>query len=805
MDKTPELVFPFDNGYGHFDDDGWRYRITTPQTPRPWVNVITNGVAGLIVSQAGGGYSWRENAQLNRITRWEQDLIKDEWGKFLYLRDAETARYWSAAWKPVCAQPESYACIHGVGYTTIESRNEGIESSWTLFVPPKEPVEIWRVSLKNQSGKRRRLQLFTYFEWNLGAAPDWHREFHRMFIETSYDPSLQALLATKRLWEVPSKKGHWNRDWEFVAFHGSSEQPVSYDGDKESFLGMYRNPCSPRAVEDGTLSRQTGNWLDAIGSLQVEVTLEPEESKALVFTIGAADNRSHAGALQRQFRTVESAEAALAAAKAMWREMLSRFEVKTPDRAMNLMLSPWLQYQAIAGRLWGRTGYYQTGGAFGFRDQLQDSQIFLPLEPTRTAEQIRLHARHQFNDGTVYHWWHPLSETGRSTEMTDDLLWLPYLVGIYLQETGDRSLLKAREPFIDNGTPVAVYVHCIRAIERVLARMSRRGLPLIGAGDWNDGLSAVGLKWKGESVWLGQFLHRVLVDFSVVSELMGDKARAKKYRSAAAKLKININRFGWDGGYYYGATKDNSERIGSARNKQGKVWLNTQTWAILGDVADAARAKKVFDVVESHLEGKNGTLLLKPAYSFPDKNIGYLSRYAAGVRENGGVYTHAATWSILAAAKLGRAESAYRLFRKLNPVELGAKPEEYMAEPYVTPGNIEGPDSRFYGKGGWTWYSGSAVWLFKAGVEGILGVRTTDEGLVVEPCVPPEWDGYEVKRFYRGAIYRITVENPGHVSDGIVSVSIDGRAVDVGPGSRQCVLPKFRKGSEHEITIVLGH
>jgi cellobiose phosphorylase len=805
MAKARELVFPFDNGYGHFDDDGWSYCITTPQTPRPWVNVISNGVAGLIVSQSGGGYSWRENAQLNRITRWEQDLVKDEWGKFLYIRDADTAQYWSAAWKPVCVNPESYACIHGVGYTTIESRNHGIESRWTLFVPPKDPVELWLVNLTNQSGKRRRLQLLSYFEWNLGAAPDWHREFHKTFIETSYDPSLHTLLATKRMWEVPSEKGHWNRDWEFVAFHGSSEEPVSYDGDKESFLGMYRNQGSPRAVEEGSLGRQTGNWLDAIGSLQVEVTLEPGESRALVFTIGAANDRAHVRTLQRQFGTVQRAEAALTATKTMWREMLSRFEAKTPDRAMNIMLSPWLQYQTIASRLWGRTGYYQTGGAFGFRDQLQDSQIFLPLEPARTADQIRLHARHQFRDGTVYHWWHPLSESGHPTQMTDDLLWMPYLAGLYLQESGDRSLLKAREPFVDHAIPVSIYEHCIRAIDRVLARLSRRGLPLIGAGDWNDGLSAVGLKWKGESIWLGQFLHRVLVDFSVVSDLMDDKARAKRYRSAAAKLKIDINRFGWDGRYYYGATKDNGQKIGSARNKQGKVWLNTQTWAILGDVADVARANKVFDVIESHLEGKNGTLLLKPAYSRPDENIGYLSRYAAGMRENGGVYTHAATWSILAAAKLGRAESAYRLFRKINPVELGAKPDEYMAEPYVTSGNIEGPDSRFYGRGGWTWYSGSAAWLFKAGVEGILGVRATEKGLVIDPCIPSEWSGYQVKRLYRGANCRITVENPDHVSAGIFSVSIDGKAVKVRSGSPQYVLPKFRKGSEHEVRIVLGH
>jgi cellobiose phosphorylase len=804
MSESLSQEFPFENGYGHFEDNGWSYRITNHRTPRPWTNVVSNGLAGFIVSQNGGGYSWRENAQLNRITRWEQDLIKDEWGKFLYIRDRESRSFWSAAWKPVCKEPEQYSVKHGIGYTTIESKNEGISSDWTMFVPRKDAIELWLVTLTNRSDRPRSLQLFTYFEWNLGAAPDWHREFHRTFIKTAYDASLKSIIATKRLWEVPSDKAHWNRNWEYVAFHSCSEQPASFDADKESFMGMYRSEVNPIAVEQGKTGEQSGDWLDAIASLNVNVELKPGESKTLVFAVGAGKNSAEVKKLIGQFVNVEHAQAALADVKEMWKEMLSRFQAKTPDAAMNTILNPWLQYQAIAGRLWGRTGYYQTGGAFGFRDQLQDSQIFLPIEPQRTADQLRLHARHQFKDGTVYHWWHPLSEVGHPTEMTDDLLWLPYILGIYLEETGDTALLKTKETFLDDKKPATMYDHSCRAIDKVLTRMSKRGIPFIGAGDWNDGLSAVGLKWKGESIWLGQFLHRILLDFIVIAKMMKDNARVKKYTAVAAKLKKDLNKNGWDGKYYYGATKDNGEKIGSSKNTEGKVWLNTQTWAVLGDVADAKRAEQVFDVVENDLEGKNGTLLVKPAYATPDSDVGYLTRYAAGMRENGGVYTHAATWSVLAAAKLGRSEAAFRLFSKINPIRLCENPKEYIAEPYVTPGNIEGPDSRFYGKGGWTWYSGSAAWLFKGGVEGILGVKASHHGLVVEPCIPASWKHYSVQRLFRGATYRISVENPEGVDNGVAALTINGKDIPLAGVSRSVTLPVAKKGTTVDVKIVMG-
>jgi len=792
----------FKTKYGYFDKNGKEFVITNHQTPRPWTNLLTNGDFGAIVSQTGSGYSWKGNAQLNRITRWEQDLIKDEWGKYLYIRDDSNGKFWSAGWKPVCAKPDFYEVRHGIGYTQISSRNYGIQSDLLMFIANDAPVELWKVTLTNKTKKRRTLSLYSYMEWNLGAAPDWHREFHKCFLNTEYDSKTGTIFGTKRLWEVPSPNGHWNRDWEYVAFHTSSVKPSSFDCDKESFMGMYQNLQSPKSVIEGKLKKQSGNSLDAIGSLQVKCSLKPNETKEIIFLLGATEKKDEAKKIIKKYKTVRSVDRAFSEMQKMWESLLGTTEVKTPDDSMNIMLNTWLKYQAIAGRLWGRTGYYQTGGAFGFRDQLQDSQIFLPIDPSQTKKQILLHARHQFKDGQVYHWWHPLSEVGLPTEMTDDLLWLPFVVSAYLQETNDHSILHLSEPFLDDKGGASLYEHCIRAIEKVYTRMSDRGLPLIGAGDWNDGLSAVGIQWKGESIWLGQFLHRILIDCIPMAELMSDPLRAVLFKQRADALRASLNSNGWDGAYYYGATKDSGEKLGSQTSPEGKIWLNTQTWSVIADVADEQRSHQVMDVVEKRLEHKAGTVLVYPGYKTPDTKIGYLTRYAAGMRENGGTYTHAATWTVIAHAKLKRAEAAFRSFSKINPIIRGAKPDEYVAEPYVTPGNIDGPDSRFYGRGGWTWYTGSAAWMFKAGFEWILGIRAGNTGLEIDPCIPKIWKSYSVKRIYRGATYHITVKNPNHVSKNIIKVVMDGKEIPVQEG--KCIIPIGDVKSEHTVEVMLG-
>jgi cellobiose phosphorylase len=792
----------FKTKYGRFSADGKEYIVTTPRTPRPWINVISNGDYGCTVSQAGSGYSWRTHAQLNRLTRWEQDLVKDEWGKYIYLRD-ERGNLWSAGWKPVCAEPDSYRCRHGIGYTVITSENFGIRTELLVFVPNDAPLEVCRLTMTNRSKKKRTIHSYSYFEWGLGQAPDWHREFHKSFIKTEYAKEAGAILAAKRLWEVPTERGHWNTEWPFVAFHSASRKPASYETDKEGFLGMYGSEAHPKGVFRKSLGKKTGDWLDPVASLHHVSTLKPGESTTIVYATGCAAARDEALALARSYAVESAVDPALKAVRDRWDALLATVGVSTPDDAMNLMQNIWLKYQAISGRMWGRTAYYQTGGAFGFRDQLQDSQLWLAIDPERTRRQLLLHARHQFADGGVYHWWHPMSEVGMRNKISDNLLWLPFVMHAYLQETTDASILDAEEPFVDDRTATSMYEHCVRAIDRALGRFSGRGLPYIGEGDWNDGLSAVGIDMKGESIWLGHFIHRILLDFSPVCEKRGDVARSSTYRARAAELRAALNTEGWDGAYYYGATKDSGERIGSAQNAEGSVWLNPQTWAVIGEVADPDRAKAVFDVVEQKLEKDIGPLLLSPAYKTPDRFVGYLTRYAAGMRENGGVYTHGATWAVIAAALLGRGESALRIYSKLNPVNRGIQPDRYVAEPYVTSGNIEGPDSPYFGRGGWSWYSGSAAWLFKVGLEWILGVRAAAAGLLIDPCIPKSWKKYSVRRTFRGAAYEIDVVNRGGVNTGVVSATLDGTPVEKG-ADRGILIPACPAGTAHRVTVILG-
>jgi len=793
----------FKTKYGYFANNGKEFVVTTPKTPRPWINVISNGEYGITFSQTGSGYSWRTHAQLNRITRWDQDLIKDEWGKYIYLRD-EQGNVWSAGWKPVCTTPDAYECRHGVGYSVITSKNFGIETELTVFLPNDDPLEIWKLTIRNRSRKKRTINLYTFFEWALGQSPDWHREFHKSFMHTDYHTSSHSIFATKRLWEVPTDRGHWNTEWPYVAFHSSSIKPVAFETDKESFIGMYGNQSMPSGVMKKTLSKKKGNWLDHIASLQNAISLKPNGEQTIIFTLGCAESKEQAISLAKKYHSVKNVESAFTAMQERWSSLLSTVEVSTPDEAMNVMENTWLKYQAISGRIWGRSAYYQTGGAYGFRDQLQDSQIWLTIDSERTKRQLQLHARHQFKDGGVYHWWHPISEIGLRNQIMDNLLWLPFVMNAYLQETNDYAILDGTEPFVDDTGSESMYIHCVRAIDKSLERFSERGLPLIGSGDWNDGLSAVGLDMKGESIWLGHFIHRILVDFAAVAGKRNDSIRSDRYLSKAVDLKSRLNSLGWNGDYYYGATKDSGEKIGSKENSEGSVWLNPQTWAIIAGVSDMERSEKIMDVVEQKLEKEIGTLLLYPAYKTPDKFVGYLTRYSPGMRENGGVYTHGATWSVIAAAMLGRGETAFRFYNKLNPIFRGKNPDRYVAEPYVTSGNIEGPDSSFYGRGGWTWYSGSAAWMYKVGLEWILGIRATENGLLIDPCIPSLWRGYTVKRTFRGAEYNIEVKNPDHVQCGVKELWVDGQLNAIGQGAREKTVPPFEQGTVHTVVVRMG-
>ncbi len=793
----------FESKYGYFTVDGREYVITRPDTPRPWVNVICNGDYGLVETQTGSGFSWLDNSNLSRITRWDQDLIRDSWGKYIYLRDNDSGKFWSGTWKPCRPDYDFFEVRHGQGYSILTSRLYDITCEKTIFVDIEDPVEVWKVVLTNESSKKRSLSVFTYFDWCLGNWADTHREFHKTFIETWIDKKNGALHGLKRAPLVPGFISTGMTERPLQGFHAANPKPVAYDGDKESFLGRYGEPHAPEAVVQGKLRNSEGKWGDASASLQVDVELGPKQSKTIIFTLGSTQNHEQAERIIKKYSNSSTADQELAKVKALWNSFVAATSIETPDESMNFMTNIWMKYQAISARLWARCAYYQSSGGFGFRDQLQDCQIFFSSKPELAKKQILLHAEQQFPDGTVYHWWHHGTGMGAITHCSDDLLWLDFIALNYLDETADYAILDIKTKFLPDPktkevTEGTLYKHCLRAIDKVFTRFSPRGLPLIGECDWNDGLSHVGIKWKGESIWLGQFLYGILTRIAPIMEERGDKKKAAEYLKKAEDLKRALNTHGWDGEWYLGATRDDGRPLGSKTQDRGKIFLNCQTWAVITGAATPERAKQAMASAAKWLYKQYGPLLLTPGYDKTDPTIGYITRYAPSVRENGGLYTHAGTWAIQAECMMRNGEQAYEVYKSFNPALRGLEPDLYYCEPYVTPGNVDGPDSPNNGRGSWTWYTGSGAWYAVVVLNWLLGIRPTQEGLLIDPVIPKKWPSFKVKRLFRGATYEIVVENPKHVSSGVKKITVNGKAQE-----GNLIKPIKSKGP-HQVRVVMG-
>ena len=788
-------AYPAPSRYGHFSADGTEYCITEPNPPRPWANIIAGPRLGLAVSQSGSGFTWIDNSQLAVINRWQQDLIRDTSGKFLYVRDVESGTLWSLSPAPAWTPHDRYLCRHGLGYTTFETELAGIEARWTLFCHPVETAELWRVELANLTDRPRRLEICAYLEWNCGVAPSPRREFAKLFLETSYDPSRGAVFARSHMWDVPSRRyGHWNAEFPYISALAGTAPVSAAQGDKGAFLGRYGYLRSPQALHEETWKPAFGRHEDPIAALRSVVRLQPGERRELGYVLAVTESQAATERLVDRMVKVEAMDAALEEVRSAWKARLAAHRIETPEPSLDHLVNDWARYQAISSRLWGRCGYYQQSGAYGFRDQLQDSQVWLTTEPARCRDQINLHAAHQFADGSVYHWWHPLTEQGHVTRMTDDLLWLAFVTASYLKETGDLGILEDTTPFLDDPAPKPLSEHVRRAFERVFTRTSPRGLPYIGAGDWNDGLSAVGLEERGESVWLGHFLAGLLSDWAEVLRRTGQAELAAEYVERRRALVEAINRHGWDGGWYIRATLDDGSLLGSASNRVARIFLNAQTWAVLADVAPPDRAARCMAAVREHLTSPAGALLLAPAFDRPVPEIGYITRYAPGLRENGGVYTHAATWAIAAACKVKDHELAGKLLTAINPAL--KDPESYCAEPYVLPGNVDGPDSPHHGRAGWTWYTGAAAWLHRVVCEWVLGVRPEWDGLRIDPCLPPGWQRARMARPYRGCTYEISIERSDVLAEGATEVSVDGERL------RDTVIaPPCESGAHHRVYV----
>jgi len=758
LSQRGEGLFP--NKYGHFDPESREFVFTNVLTPRPWINVLANEQYGIVVSQAGSGFSWLDNCQLFRLSRWEQDLVTDAYGRYVYIADQSCPeRLWSTTYMPTQVKAEHEEVRHGLGTTVFHRFVEEIESVQTLFVPPNLPLEISIVSLTNHSELERNLQLGTYLEWHLGGQGDWHREFHRLFVSTQIEGD--TMLAWKRpgLEEnvrEPSKAG----PTAFVRIIGAFG--IDWFSDKAQWMGRLGQVHEPLAMKEAVQPISSGRWDDPIAAGRFNVSLKPGETKAIAVVIGATVGLDSALGLARSI-TLEGAHSLLEETRTFHRESSEVLEIQTPDPIVDLMANAWLPYQATIGRMTARCAYYQQGGAYGFRDQLQDSLMHLDTDPSITLRQIGIHAEAMYDDGSVRHWWHPNSSIFTKSKHSDTCLWLSHATLDYLDETADLSTLDLEFRYVSDGDAVttgSLLEHCQKGVDRALERRSARGLPLIGAGDWNDGLSHAGLDGKGESAWLAMFLFQILNRMALVFDRIGLVGQAERYRAEAVSLQQAVESHAWDGEWYIAGTDDEGRPFGSNQCKEGRIFLNPQTWAVISGIASPDRAKQAMASVQKYLIKPYGALLLAPAFSEVDPYIGYITRYAPGLRENGGVYSHAATWAVQALAMSGDAESAYALWRGMCPPFRAAEDADlYSAEPYVMPGNTDGPDSPFESRAGWTWYTGSAAWMRRVLVHWILGVRPSLDGLLVETKLPLALPGFAMTRPFRGDVFQFELAN----------------------------------------------
>jgi len=762
----PRHDLTFFNGLGGFTPDGREYVITTTQgqvTPAPWVNVLANPHFGSVISESGLACTWSENAHEFRLTPWENDPVSDSSGEAFYIRDEERGHFWSPTPLP-SRGATPYVTRHGFGYSVFEHTERGIHSEVWVYVALDAQIKFTVLKVRNESGRSRRLSATGYAEWVLGDL----RPKSAMHVITELDPNSGALFA----------RNSYNSEFaDRVAFFDVDEVTRTVSGDRTEFLGRNGTLRSPAAMRRSRLSGKVGAALDPCAAIQVPFELADGQEREIIFRLGAGRDADDARNLLQRFRGSAAARGALEAVWQYWNHTLGAVNVETPDQSVNILTNGWLLYQTQASRVWARSGYYQPGGAFGFRDQLQDVMALIHTEPRLMREHLLLCAAHQFKEGDVQHWWHPPSGRGVRTHCSDDFLWLPLATCRYVLTTGDTGVLDESVHFIE-GRPVntdedsyydlpgrseqatGLYDHCVRAILRGIS-FGVHGLPLIGSGDWNDGMNMVGAHGKGESVWLGFFLYEVLIQFTKIALIHEDLPFVERCQREAAQLQRNIEKTGWDGEWYLRAYFDDGSPLGSAGNAECRIDSIAQSWSVLSGAGDAERSRTAMEALDKRLVRRDHKLvqLLDPPFDKSDLNPGYIKGYVPGVRENGGQYTHGAIWAAMAFAALGDSRRAWELLAMINPVNHGSTMEEiatYKVEPYVVAADVYAL-SPHIGRGGWTWYTGSAGWMYRLILESLLGLRLEIDKLSFAPCLPADWETFKVHYRYRETIYHITV------------------------------------------------
>ncbi|MFV1956583.1 MAG: GH36-type glycosyl hydrolase domain-containing protein [bacterium] len=806
----------YNNHFGGFSTDGREYVITLESgewTPAPWVNVIANPLFGTIVSESGFGSVWCGNSQLNRLTGWSNDPVSDPPGEVIYLRDEESGRFWTPTPLPIRGDG-TYRVRHGAGYTMHEYNGHGIEHELVTFVPVDdngdEPICIKRIRLSNSSGRKRVISVTYYVEWCLGQ----DREKTQMHIETSWQSKTQMMLARNR---------YHPEYGDSVAFAAVRPVPESCTGDRGEFIGRNGSLENPEALRRVSLSGRTGIGLDPATAIQVIVELAPGQSTDVTCLIGQTGTVQEAQDLVMKYSHNLTVEKSFQETARWWDDLLGSVQVRTPDQSVDMLLNRWLPYQTLSCRIWGRSAFYQSSGAFGYRDQLQDVLAMMHLNPALAREHIRYAASRQFRKGDVQHWWHPPKGSGIRSRCSDDLLWLPYATAQYVRFTGDTGILGERVPFIQDRvldeheneafmTPTesveraTIYEHCRRAIERSL-NYGEHGLPLIGTGDWNDGMDKVGALGKGESVWLAWFLIDILNSFSEMAELKGE-IRAEDvelFRSEAHKLAEAVETSAWDGKWYTRAYDDDGIPIGSAQSKEARLDSISQSWAVISGASDNQRAIQAMTSVWNNLvlEDERLVLLLDPPFDRTERDPGYIKSYPPGIRENGGQYSHAAMWVAKAMALLGDGDRAVKILNILNPVQRTLNREDvlkYVIEPYVLAADVYHA-AEHTGRGGWSWYTGAAGWMYRVWIEDVLGIKVHGRELIIDPVIPAEWKEFEVTYRVDRSLYEISVQNPEGVNRGVVWIEVDDRRLE----ENVIQIHRFGEKTEHRVLVRMGN
>jgi cyclic beta-1,2-glucan synthetase len=809
---TVETTIPFRtnlqffNGLGGFSPDGKEYLITTTAdnvTPAPWVNVLANPKFGTVISESGQSYTWIDNAHEFRLTPWSNDPVSDSGGENFYLRDEESGRFWSPAPLPGRSKAP-YTTRHGFGYSVFEHSEDGMQSEMWVYVDVKEAIKFTVIKVRNLSGRDRRLSATGYAEWVLGDL----RSKTAMHIVTEVDLNSGAIFAFNA----------YNTEFaNRVAFFDVNDARQSITTDRTEFIGRNGTLRNPDALNRARLSGKTGAALDPCAVIQVAFDVADGEEYEIVFRIGCGTDTLDAAHLVKQFRGRTAAREALERVRKYWSKTLTAIQIETPDAALNILANGWINYQTIACRLWARSGFYQSGGAFGFRDQLQDVLSILLTSPDLARAQILLCASRQFKEGDVQHWWHPPTGRGVRTRCSDDYLWLPFVTARYVITTGDAVILEELVTFLDGrllnageesyydlplqaNQSADLYTHCVKAIQHAL-QFGVHGLPLIGSGDWNDGMDKVGEEGKGESVWLGFFLYDVLAKFSEIAELKGDLAFQELMMSEASKLKKNISLNAWDGEWYRRAYFDNGTPLGSKENDECQIDSIVQSWSVISRASDLPRSLVAMDAADKRLvREEDGIIqLFDPPFDASNLNPGYIKGYVPGVRENGGQYTHAAIWMIIAFAMTGEKKRAWELLKMINPVYHGSTPGEiaiYKVEPYVIAADVYAiPDQ--VGRGGWTWYTGSAGWLYQLIIEVLLGIKAEGNVLKFDPCLPPKSESIKITYKYRTAVYSIMLM-PEQRRNEKIRITLDGAL------QNNNSIPLLDDGLQHEVKVMIG-